>query len=285
MSGIEKIEEVIRKNESKILKRWVKLQLQNIDTLRRDLISEADLRTESATFLQEFTSAIKFGIKEDITGSEYEKVREFLIKISRSRATKGFSPSETATFIFSLKEAILPLMQEVYRSDVDKMLTITTGMNNLLDKLGLQSFEEYSKGREELISEHAESLIELSLPVMKLWDEIISVPIIGTLDSRRAKLVTEALLNKIVEFGYKYAIIDISGVPIIDSQVANHLLKTVRGVKLLGANTILTGIRPEVAQVLVELGVDLSEVVTSAVFSGGIEHAFKQLGYTIEKKR
>jgi len=285
MSGIEKIEEVIRKNESKILKRWVKLQLQNIDTLRRDLISEADLSTESATFLQEFTSAIKFGIKEDITGSEYEKVREFLIKISRSRATKGFSPSETATFIFSLKEAILPLMQEVYRSDVDKMLTITTGMNNLLDKLGLQSFEEYSKGREELISEHAESLIELSLPVMKLWDEIISVPIIGTLDSRRAKLVTEALLNKIVEFGYKYAIIDISGVPIIDSQVANHLLKTVRGVKLLGANTILTGIRPEVAQVLVELGVDLSEVVTSAVFSGGIEHAFKQLGYTIEKKR
>jgi len=149
----------------------------------------------------------------------------------------------------------------------------------------LQSFEEYSRWREELITEQTESLIELSLPVMKLWEDIMSVPIIGILDSRRAKIITENLLSKIVEFGYKYAIIDISGVPIIDSKVANHLLKTVRGVKLLGADTILTGIRPDVAQVLVELGVDLSEVITKSVFAGGLEHAFKDLGYTVEKKR
>jgi rsbT co-antagonist protein RsbR len=285
MSGIEKIEEVIRKNESKILKRWIKLQLGNIDTLRRDLISEADLRTESATFLQEFTLAIRFGIKKNITDSEYEKVREFLIQLWRRRAAQGFTPSETVTFLFSLKEAILPFIEESYKSDVDAMIENITGMNNILDKFGLQSFEEFTSGRDELIKEQADSIIELSLPVMKLWDDIVSVPVIGTLDSRRAKLVTESLLNNIVEFGYKYAIIDISGVPIIDSQVANHLLKTVRGVKLLGAKAILTGIRPEVAQVLVELGVDLSEVITSAVFAGGLEHAFKKLGYTIEKKR
>lgn len=285
MSGYDKVEDIIKKNEVKILKRWIALQLANIDTLRRDLISEADLRNESNNFLRNFTEAIKLGIKEDITGPEYEKVKEILIKISRNRAIQGFTPSETATFVFSLKEAILPYMQEAYKSDVEEMLTVTTGLNNLLDKLGLQSFEEYSKGRESVIRGQAESLIELSLPVMKLWEEIVTVPIIGTLDSKRAKIVTENLLNKIVEFGYKYAIIDISGVPIIDSQVANHLLKTVRGVKLLGANAILTGIRPDVAQVLVELGVDLSEVTTSAVFAGGLELAFNKLGYTVEKKR
>lgn len=285
MSGIKNIEELIRKNESQILKRWIKLQLENIETLRNDLLSEADLRTESTNLLREFTLAIRFGIKKDIMSSEYSKVREILIKISRTRASQGFTPSETATFIFSLKEALLPFVQEAYKTNVEEMLEITTSINNLLDKFGLQSFEEFTRGREELIKEQIESIIELSLPVLKVWENIVSVPIIGTLDSRRAKLVTENLLNKIVEFGYKYAIIDISGVPIIDSQVANHLLKTVRGVKLLGAETILTGIRPDVAQVLVELGVDLSEVVTSAVFSGGLDHAFKQLGYTIEKKR
>jgi len=285
MSGLEKIEDIIKKNEAKILKRWITLQLENIDTIRRDLISEADLRSESNNFLRDFTEAIKLGIKEDIAGPEYEKIRELLIKLSRNRATQGFTPTETATFVFSLKEALLPYVQEAYKTDVEELLRVTTGLNNLLDKLGLQSFEEYSRGRETLIKEQTESLIELSLPVMKLWEDIVSVPIIGTLDSRRAKLVTENLLNKIVKFGYKYAILDISGVPVIDSQVANHLLKTVRAVKLLGANTILTGIRPEVAQVLVELGIDLSEVITSAVFAGGLEHAFNKLGYTIEKTR
>jgi len=285
MSGLEKVEDIIKKNEKKILENWIKAQLENIDTLRRDLISETDLRTESLNFLREFIKAIRLGIKEDISGPEYDKIREFLIKISRSRAVQGFTPSETATFVFSLKEALLPFMQEAYKTNVDELLRITTGMNNLLDKFGLLSFEEYSRGREEIIKEQADSLIEISLPVMKLWEDIVSVPIIGTLDSRRAKLVTENLLNKIVEFGYKYAIIDVSGVPIIDSQVANHLLKTIRAVKLLGANTIMTGIRPDVAQVLVELGIDLSEVSTNAVFAGGLEYAFNKLGYSIEKTR
>jgi len=261
------------------------LQLENIDTLRLDLISEADLRTDSTKILREFTLAIRLGISADIMNPEFDKVREFLTIISRNRAIQGFTPSETATFVFSLKEAILPYIQEAYKDNLETILATTTNINNLLDKFGLLSFEEYSKGREELIKEQTDSLIELSLPVIKLWEDIVAIPIIGILDSRRAKLVTDNLLNKIVEFGYKYAIIDISGVPIIDSKVANHLLKAVRGIRLIGADTILTGIRPDVAQVLVELGVDLSEVTTSAVFAGGLEIVFKKLGYTIEKKR
>ena len=285
MSGLEKVEELLRNKEKDILESWIKAQLENISTMRRDLISNTDLRAESINFLREFTIAIKLGVTDDVTGPEYDKIREFLINISRSRALLGFTPSETATFVFSLKESILPYIQEEYKGDVDELLRVINGVSNLLDKLGLLSFEEYSKGREEVIKEQIESLIELSLPVMKLWDDILAVPIIGVLDSKRAKIITENLLNMIVEFGAKYAIIDITGVPMIDSQVANHLFKTIQAVRLLGADAVITGIRPDVAQTLVELGIDLGEVVTSAVLAGGLEHVFKKLGYTIEIKR
>ena len=282
MVALERVEKLFKEKEKKILEAWIKNQLASTSG-RSKLIPEGKLREESIKFIDEFVRVIRLGNIEDISSNEYEEIKKHLQKLSRSRSVLGFSPSETASYIFSLKAALNSFMQEAYKDDPQKLTEDVVRINELLDKLGLFTFEEYMKGKEEIIREQSVSLLELSSPIVTLWDSVLAVPVIGILDSKRTQVIMEDLLKKIVESGSRIAIIDITGVGIVDTQVANHLIKTVSAVKLLGAEAIVTGIRPEVAQTIVTLGVELGSVITKSSLADGLKYAFKELQYKVEK--
>lgn len=279
---LDDVEKVLRDNEKNILKNWVNAQLGSL-TRRKDLITDDLLKSESKMFLQEFFQAIRSGNIDDISGVEYEKIEKFLKNLSRSRARMGFSPSETVAFIFSLKSSLLPTIRDFYKSDAENMFKEVQRFNELLDKLGLKTIEEFTREKEKMIASQSETLLELSSPIIKLWENVLAVPIIGTLDSQRTQTIMENLLEMIVNSGFKISIIDITGVGIVDTQVANHLLKTVSAVKLLGAEAIITGIRPEVAQTIINLGVELTGIITRANLADGLKYAFDKLKFKVSK--
>lgn len=208
-----------------------------------------------------------------------------LSSISRSRSLKGFTPSETATFVFSLKQPLFNRLRLELAHDSENLLEEIWSVTTLIDKLGLWTTEIYQKTREEVIMRQQEELIELSTPVVKLWDGILALPIIGTLDSARTQVMMESLLQKIVETGSEFAIIDITGVPTVDTLTAQHLLKTVTAARLMGADCILSGIRPQIAQTIVYLGVDLADVITKASLSDAFALALKRTGATISRNQ
>jgi len=278
----ESIAQLFSKNESQILKDWVQHQLSSGE-LRRDLISEKDIERDSSTFLKAFLQAFAREANEKIDGVEWAKVRDFLADISRSRAQQGFSPSETATFIFSFKRPLFEVVRAEYGNDAAALADILWRLTIILDKLGLQTTELYQKSREEVIQRQQEAMLELSTPVVSLWDGILALPMIGTLDSARTQIVMETLLQSIVDTGATIAIIDITGVPTVDTLVAQHLLKTVAAARLMGADCIISGIRPQIAQTIVHLGVDLQDVITKATLADAFAIALKRLNLTIKQ--
>jgi rsbT co-antagonist protein RsbR len=275
----ERIAEILAKYEAELLADWMKEQLATV-TLRPDLMREADLRQQSAEFLNLFREAAQSGNLTDIEATEWAEVREMLAGVSRSRAGQGFSPSETATFVLSLKRPLFTrVRQEVKDAEVlaDEVWAATI----LLDKLGLYTTEVYLKGREAMIARQQAEMLELSTPVVRLWQGVLAVPLIGTLDSARTQVVMESLLQEIVETGSAIAIIDITGVPMVDTLVAQHLLKTVAAARLMGADCIISGIRPQIAQTIVQLGVRLEDVVTKATLADAFALALQQLGLSV----
>ncbi|MBM4467068.1 MAG: STAS domain-containing protein [Chloroflexi bacterium] len=274
-----RIPEILVKYEEELLADWVKEQLA-ASTLRPDLIGERELRQQSVEFLNLFREAAQGGNLTDIEAPEWAKVRDMLAGVSRLRAGQGFSPSETATFIFSFKQPFLArLRQEV--KDPEAFADEVWAATILLDKLGLYTTEVYQKSREAVIARQQAEMLELSTPVVKLWQGILAVPLIGTLDSARTQVVMESLLQEIVETGSAIAIIDITGVPTVDTLVAQHLLKTVSAARLMGADCIISGIRPQIAQTIVQLGVVLTDVVTKATLADAFALALQRLGLTI----
>lgn len=275
----ERIAEILRKYEAELLADWTKEQLAAA-TLRPDLIGERELREQSAEFLSLLREAAQSGNLTEIEAPEWAKVREVLAGVSRSRAAQGFSPSETATFVFSFKQPLLArLRQEVKDPEAfaDEVWVATV----LLDRLGLYTTEVYQKSREAMIARQQQELLELSTPVVRLWQGILAVPLIGTLDSARTQVVMESLLQEIVETGSAIAIIDITGVPMVDTLVAQHLLKTVAAARLMGADCIVSGIRPQIAQTIVQLGVTLTDVVTKATLADAFALALQRLGLSV----
>jgi len=210
-------------------------------------------------------------------------VREILTSISRHRSQKGFTPTETATFVLSFKQPLFNRLRQELSHDATALVEEMWLGTNLLDKLGLWTVEIYQKTREEVISRQQEELLELSTPVVKLWGGILALPIIGTLDSARTQIMMESLLQKIVETGSDIAIIDITGVPTVDTLTAQHLLKTVTAARLMGADCIISGIRPQIAQTIVYLGVDLADVITKATLADAFALALKRTGYSISR--
>jgi len=274
------LDDMIRTHRAEILEEW--LRQQSSLTKVTDLVSPKDLRDESSRFLEAFAAGLAIN-QNDLGGAAWNEARNQLSELSRARARLGFSPSETATFVFSLKQALFERLISGSK-DGGKLAADLWVVNLLLDKLGLYSVEMFIESREETIRRQQQDLLELSTPVVKLWDRVLALPIIGTLDSARTQSVMEALLQAIVDEGAEIAIIDITGVPTVDTLVAQHLLKTVAAARLMGADCIISGIRPQIAQTIVHLGVSL-DVATKATMADAFSLALKRVGLGIGTRK
>jgi rsbT co-antagonist protein RsbR len=276
------IAKVLQEQESALLAGWTEAQLSS-STLRADLLKESELREDSRQFLTLFQQAAQKGDTENMKGAEWERLREFLHRLSSSRAQKGFSPTETATFVLSLKEPLFGALREQFKNDPQGFADDIWRATLVLDGLGLYTADSYQKSRESVISRQQAELLELSTPVVQLWDQILALPLVGTLDSSRTQVVMESLLEKIVETGAAIAIIDITGVPTVDTLVAQHLLKTIAATRLMGADCVISGIRPQIAQTIVHLGVNLGDVITKATLADALAIALDRVGMKVVK--
>lgn len=273
------IHALILKNQSQLLQEWEKEQISSI---RQDLVRPAELRQQLKEFMQLFVIALEKGDYKDLKNPVWNASRDYLASLSSSRGLQGFSPSETAQFIFSLKKSVLSMLREGLAQSTTSADEIWE-VGDVLDKLGLYTTEVYQKSREEVISRQQQDMLELSTPVVELAEGIIALPMIGTLDSSRTQIVMETLLQRIVETEADIAIIDITGVPTVDTLVAQHLIKTVTAARLMGAECIISGIRPQIAATIVHLGVDLGNVITKSSLSGALNIALKKTGHSLIK--
>ena len=273
---------VIKKYESELLGDWLG-EMNGAATDGR--ISEAELRSQAQEFLDLLQEAIRHGKTNHIDGPEWTKVREFLEQVSASRVGRGFASDETATFIFSFKKPLFSRLQKEFGKDSEALAAEIWAATELLDKLGLHTVKAFQKTREDVIARQQLEMLELSTPVVKLWEGVLALPMIGTLDSARTQIVMESLLQRIVDTGSELAIIDITGVPTVDTLVAQHLLKTVTAIRLMGADCIISGIRPQIAQTIVHLGVDLQGVTTKATLADALTLALKRTGFTVTRAK
>lgn len=274
--------EILRGEETELLAEWLKHQMSTAGVSGR--VSEEELRDRSRTFLRGFAEATQHGNVTDIDAPEWSAVRDVLAEVSRTGARQGLSPAQTATFVFSLKQ---PLFDRIANKtkDAGSLAAELWNVTTLVDQLGLRTTELHQRGREEVINRQQRDILELSTPVVKLWDGIVALPLIGALDSERTQVVMETLLEQIVANSALIAIIDITGVPTVDTLVAQHLLKAVAAARLMGAECIISGIRPQIAQTMVHLGVELHEVVTKASLADAFAVALKRTSRRVVSDR
>src|SRR5262245_23512769 len=270
---------ILARNQDQLLSEWLKEMTGS--TRRSDLMNEADLRSQCTQFLRLMNKALETA-GANFQSSSWDGVREMLGDVSRTRAQQGFTPSETAMFDFSAKRPIFVQIRQACK-DADSLAAETWAATELLDSMGLYTTEVYQKSREEVIRRQQEELLELSTPVVKLWDGILALPIIGTLDSARTQIVMESLLQAIVQTNSRVAIIDITGVPTFDTVVAQHLLKTVTAARLMGADCIISGVRPQIAQTIVHLGINLLDITTKATLSAAFKIALERTGFNLHQ--
>jgi rsbT co-antagonist protein RsbR len=257
----------LQTNQAKVLDRWY----ESLSATARGRISEDELRRELADLYGLVARAMS-----DADETASGDLRTALVALSRSRARSGFSPGETALAVFSLKDAVYELI-----ADAAEMVPEFLTFSRMIDDLGLHTFEAYAATREEIIRQQADAMLELSTPVVRLWDGIIAVPLVGTLDSARAQLVMEKMLDALVTSGSTHAVIDITGVPTVDTEVAQHLLKTVMAARLLGAQCTICGIRPQIAHTIVSLGIEFGDIATKATLADALAHALAVAGLKV----
>ncbi|MDB5807888.1 MAG: anti-sigma-factor antagonist [Betaproteobacteria bacterium] len=268
---------ILKAGDDSLLDAWMKGQAHALIS-RKDLIKENELRDQSRKFLAVVRTAVEKGAGSDIKSDVWDEARDYLKSISSSRALQGFTPTETAMFVFSLKEPVFDRLRKEAGNNAETLAAELWQATTLLDQLGLYTTEMYQKTRNEIIGRQEAELLELSTPVVQLWDGILALPLVGTLDSSRTQVVMESLLQRIVDTGSEIAIIDITGVPTVDTLVAQHLMKTIAATRLMGADCIISGIRPQIAQTIVHLGVDLGAVTTKATLADALAVALKRLG-------
>jgi rsbT co-antagonist protein RsbR len=269
------ISDVLRNHEATILPEWIREMAGS--TRRNDLMSDNDLRQQATDLLRQITVAAQNGGTDRIDGPEWKPVRELLADISASRAMQGFSPSETAMFVLSLKRPIVEALRKEVK-DSTALFQEVWNTTVVIDKLGLYTNDAFLKSRDQIIARQQEEMLELSTPVVMLWDGIVALPLIGTLDSARTQVVMESLLQEIVRTNSRTAIIDITGVPTVDTLVAQHLLKTITAARLMGAECIISGIRPQIAQTIVHLGINLADITTKAKLADAFALALHRAG-------
>ena len=277
------ISEALAKRRDDIQSQWAGELTSSVSTLAKGRLTSAEVTGQGKQFLDLFHPALQTLQLDDINGSEWSDVRAFLDDLSKRRVLAGFSSDETAMFIFSLKRSLFDVLKQEFSGDSTQLADNIWQVTVLLDKLGLYTIKSYQKMREDVINRQQQELLELSTPVVKIWEGILALPMIGTLDSARTQVVMESLLQRIVETESQIAIIDITGVPTVDTLVAQHLLKTVTAIRLMGADCIISGVRPQIAQTIVHLGVDLQGVTTKANLADALALALKRSGVSFTK--
>jgi rsbT co-antagonist protein RsbR len=274
-----RISQLIQEHEAEIGSQWI-AQLEAM-IVRGTASSKQQLRDHCQQFLAAFATATRGGELENIDHRSWDEVRDLLAEISSSRAKSGSTPSETATFVFSLKQPVFSQLTAAFAGEPEVLAAASWSISTLLDKLGLYTIEVFQKAKDQIIVRQQQELLELSTPVVKLWNGILALPLIGTLDSARTQVVMENILQKIVDTGAVIAIIDITGVPTVDTLVAQHLMKTIAAARLMGADCIISGIRPQIAQTIVHLGVNLEDVITKATLADAFVVALERTGTTL----
>jgi rsbT co-antagonist protein RsbR len=271
--------EIIKRDEHELASDWWReLNQKGAD----GRIDATELKNQTTTFLSMIAGAVPSGLNIEDNG--WEDVRHFLEELSASRALQGFSAVDTALFVFSLRNPMLRRIRQRFGSDAGALADTTSDAMGLIDALGLHTIRAFQKSRDGIITRQQQELLELSTPVVKLWDGVLALPMIGTLDSARTQTVMESLLQRIVETGAEVAIIDITGVPTVDTLVAQHLLKTVAAIRLMGADCIISGIRPQIAQTIVHLGIELRGITTKATLADALSVALDRAGLTVAPK-
>lgn len=265
---------LLEQHGEQVVKRWTEI----VGGSLRGRLSQAELLRQIQELHESLLAAVQAasGTDLDLSESAFVELRAVLAELSRNRARQGFTATETAISVFAVKDVLLDLLDS--QGADRQVLADYVGFSRLIDQLGLFTFESYTKAREELIADQAEQLLELSTPVVKLWEGVVAVPLVGTLDSARAQVVMERLLQTLVDTGSPYAIIDITGVPAVDTQVAQHILKTVVAARLMGADCIISGIRPQIAQTIVALGIEFGDIATKASLADALRHVLRMTG-------
>ena len=271
---------VLRAHRDAILEKWIAEQ-KRAGVERPDLLSHADLARECSELMSALFAGLNSG-SMDPAGSGWEQMRATMRGITLSRGRLGFGPSETMLFVLSLKEALFSSLDEL---EPAQHIQAILELNRMVDRLGMMASEVYQQGREEVIHRQQQEMLELSTPVVKLWDGILALPLIGTLDSERTQVVMETLLQAIVETGSTIAIIDITGVPTVDTKVAQHLIQTVSAARLMGADCLISGIRPQIAQTIIHLGITLPDVITKATLADAFITALSRVGQHVVAHR
>ena len=276
--------EILKNSQSTILENWSKTQASAM-SFNDDLISSQEIQEQS----EELIAAFLRNLNEENLGNgdapEFDEVVESLSDLSISRAKLGFSPKETSVFVNGMKNAIIDVLEAQLISQPAQLYAASKKLNYLFDSFSIVTFETFIRGREEVIIRQTDEISEISTPVIRVWEGILALPIIGTLDSARTQVVMENLLEAIVETGSSIAILDISGVPAVDSLVAQHLMKTVAATRLMGAECVISGIRPEIAQTIVHLGIDLSNIITKASLAHALRFSFQSLKLEVRKQQ
>jgi rsbT co-antagonist protein RsbR len=275
---------ILKKHERDLLSEWVG-ELKQAGSASDGRMSEKELQDQAGRFLSLLQQAAQTAGIGDLEAPQWGPVRDFLDEVSRSRVQQGFSSEQTARFIFSFKKPLFARLRTELGTDANVLAEETWAASELLDRLGMHTVKSFQKTREDVISRQQQDLLELSTPVVKLWEGVLALPMIGTLDSARTQVVMESLLQRIVDTGSEIAIIDITGVPTVDTLVAQHLLKTVTAIRLMGADCIISGVRPQIAQTIVHLGVDLQGVTTKATLADALSLALKRSGFVVSRKQ
>lgn len=281
-TATSRLPQLFDKREHQIVEQW--LDQQQASGRKLSPAEREQATRQSREFVRALRAALERDNSGDISGPDWAAVRDFLTDLSTRRAKDGYTPTETASFIFSLKQPVFAVLRSEVGTDAGALADEVWLATVLLDKLGLLTAEAFQKTREDVIQRQQKELLELSTPVVRLWESILALPLIGTLDSARTQIVMQNLLEAIVQTRSDYAIIDITGVPVVDTLVAQHLLKTVAAARLMGADCLISGIRPQIAQTIIHLGVDLSDVSTKATLADAFELALKRSGHKVVRQ-
>ncbi|MGA8730518.1 MAG: STAS domain-containing protein [Terracidiphilus sp.] len=279
---MNELAEIITQNQDHIRSEWIRDMANSVQ--RADLIGKMELEEQCRALLSAVVTGVRSSGPEDLTSGGWNTARDLLQEISSSRARQGFSSADVAMFVLSLKRPLFSALRRKLSDSQDQLFDAIWIATQLLDRLALFTTDAFMAVREELISRQQEELLELSTPVVKLWEGILALPIIGTLDSARTQVVMESLLQTVVATNSKYAIIDITGVPTVDTLVAQHLLKTITAARLMGAECIISGVRPQIAQTIVHLGINLEDVITKAKLSDAFALALQRSGRKVVRE-